>query len=85
MDETHTDALQLRITGDIQPQRLRSHDLGEIIAAYENTLAAVVARQQRTLKAETITVGLVRIDAGSVALAFDAPPCVNTSIRRRWM
>jgi len=73
MDETHTDALQLRLTGDIQPQRLSSHDLGAIIAAYEDTLAAVVARQHPTLKAETVTVGLVRIDEGSVALAFDAP------------
>lgn len=73
MDENHTDALQLRLTGDIQPQQLRSHDLGEIIAAYEDALAAVVARRHPTLKAETVTVGLVRIDEGSVALAFDAP------------
>jgi len=73
MADTHADALQLRIIGDIEPLRLRAHDLGEIISSYEDALAAVVARRHPTLKPETITVGLVSVDEGSVALAFDAP------------
>lgn len=73
MADSNTNALQLRIVGDIQPQQLRAHDLSEIISAYEDMLAAVVARQHPTLKPEHVTVGLVRVDEGSVALAFDAP------------
>ncbi len=73
MTDTRTTALQLHIAGDIQPQRLKSHELSEIISAYESALAAVVSRLHPTLKAKDVTVGLIGIGDGSVVLAFDAP------------
>jgi hypothetical protein len=66
-------ALQLHITGEIRPETLRSHDRGEIIATYEDALAAVVACQHPTLKPGAVTVGLVNVAHGSVALAFATP------------
>ena len=69
-----TQTLTVRFTGnDIKPDTLRSHELGEVIAAYEEALAAMVVREHRELKREQVVVGLVKIEHGSVGLTFSAP------------
>jgi hypothetical protein len=66
--------LTVRFTGNhIQPGRVRSRELGDVIAAFEEAVAAVAVRAHPELKPEQIIVGLATIHAGSIGLAFEAP------------
>jgi hypothetical protein len=66
--------LTIRFTGNnVQPGRIRSRELGDVIAAYEEAISAVVVRSHPELKAEQIIVGLVTIRHESVGLTFEAP------------
>lgn len=68
------DDLTIRFTGNhIQPGHVRSRELGDVIAAFEEAIAAVVVRAHPELKTEQIIVGLATIHDGSIGLAFAAP------------
>ena len=66
--------LEVRVTGEgIQPGTLRSREIGEIIRAFEDMVAAKVASQVPELRSDEIVVGLYSIEAGSLRLKFRSP------------
>ena len=64
--------LKLRFTGEhIKPTSERAHDIGEIISAFEEAIAIIVARRHPQLKRESVTISLVGVEHKSVGLVFE--------------
>jgi len=64
--------LELRFIGkNIKPAGERAHDIGEVIGAFEEAIAAIVLRQHPRLKRDSIAVSLVAIGNESIGLVFE--------------
>lgn len=66
--------LELKFTGNkIKPEGIKAREIAEVITAFEDILAEIVAHEYAHVKKEDIAVSLVGIQRGSIGLQF-APP-----------
>lgn len=63
--------LEMKISGaGIKPGMMRARELGEVIGAFEDMIAAYVTQENPKLNKESIVIALTRIEAGSIGLKF---------------
>jgi hypothetical protein len=63
--------LSLTIQGnELEPTSLRAREVAALITAFEDAVAAVVARRSPEIKRETVRISLVAVESGSTVLVF---------------
>jgi hypothetical protein len=65
------DGIELRFTGEITTVGLRSKDIGEVITALEDAVAAIASDKNPGLRRDSIPLSLVKVEEGSIVLTFD--------------
>ena len=62
--------LLFRGVADLKPSTLKARELGELIAAFESAVVAVVRAHDSDIQADQIMVPLVSVEDGSIGLEF---------------
>lgn len=63
--------VEVRFAGNnIKPDKIRSKELAELIASYEDAIASILVHENPELSKDTITVSLVAIGKSSIGLQF---------------
>lgn len=70
MDKLH-EMMEIRFAGkDIFPETIRAKELADILANIEESLTAIILKENPKVSAEEIIIGLVNIEEGSAKLRF---------------
>lgn len=80
-----TEEIIMHYTGEnIEPGRIRSKEIADVIAAVEEMIAATVIEERDDLKKSDVIVGLARIEPGSLRLIFQPvqPTLTQPALRK---
>lgn len=71
MSEEISPLITMRLSGrDMIPGEVRSRELAEVIASFEEMLACVVADQHTNVKKDDVLIGISSLEDGSIRLGF---------------
>lgn len=63
--------IEVRFAGNnIKPDKIRSKELAEVIASYEDAIASILVHENPELSKDTVTISLVSIENRSIGLQF---------------